>query len=113
MKCFSYTFFFPSIQENRDVSITEVCHAIRHEIKNRIEESLKHLCYNNAKVGPMMCFKCDSCKVFHEVEKGKKNTTKCTANSVLATVNYHHLESIGLVKVSVTFGCIHSQTQNV
>ena len=63
--------FFPSVQKDRDVSTTEVCVAIRQEIEKVIEKSLEHLCYDNAKVGSALYFKCDECKEFHEIVKGK------------------------------------------
>ena len=64
--------FFPSIQKDREKSTTEVCDAIRQDIKTVIKKSLKHLRYNDKKVDSVMCFMCDACKEFHEVKKGKK-----------------------------------------
>ena len=64
--------FFPSSYENREVPIGEVCNTIRQVVETSI---LKYLCYIEEKVGPMMCFKCNSCHELHPVKLNKR--TNC------------------------------------
>lgn len=63
--------FFPMHGEDRDMSVSEVCSNIRQVIKTSILRSLDGLHYNEHKVKPMMCFRCDQCSQLHEVSKGK------------------------------------------
>ena len=68
--------FFPSsYNENRDVPLGEVCNTIRQVVETSILKSLEYLCYTEDKVGPMMCFKCNSCHELHPVKLNKR--TNC------------------------------------
>ena len=67
--------FFPSSYENREVPIGEVCNTIREVVETSILKSLEYLCYTEDKVGPMMCFKCNSCHELHSVKLNKR--TNC------------------------------------
>ena len=63
--------FFPSIQEDRDISVQEVCHAVREAVEKAMCRSLKHLGYDTTKVRPITGFQCNDCNEFHEVRKGR------------------------------------------
>ena len=65
--------FFPSLCEDRDQSIGEVCNYIRQVIETSILRSLHDLHYNKDKVLPITCFRCDRCSDLHPVKKGKNH----------------------------------------
>ena len=65
--------FFPSLCEDRDQCIGEVCNYIRQVIKTPILRSLHDLHYNKDKVLPITCFRCDHCSDLHQVKKGKNH----------------------------------------
>ena len=66
--------FFPSQCENedRDVSVSEVCSNVREIVKMSIVKSLRSLHYNEQNVQPVMCFRCERCSELHRVKEGKK-----------------------------------------
>ena len=66
--------FFPSQCENedRDVSVSEVCSNVREIVKTSIIKSLLSLHYNEQNVQPVMCFRCEHCSELHRVKEGKK-----------------------------------------
>jgi hypothetical protein len=61
--------FFPSLGDERDSSVGEVCSNICQVIETSILRSLKDLHYNRDNVKPVMCFRCDHCFELHQVEK--------------------------------------------
>ena len=62
--------FFPSLCEERGLSIAEVCSAICQMINWSICKSLTDcLGYDTEKAGPVMCFKCSACHELHQVKK--------------------------------------------
>ena len=67
--------FFPDLCEAREKSMGDLCDNIRQGIDVLIHESLQNLNYGFKKVGPVTCFKCDSCHDLHKVKKGKDNYT--------------------------------------
>ena len=66
--------FFPSQCENedRDVSVSEVCSNVREIVKMSIIKSLRSLHYNEQNVQPVMCFTCERCSELHRVKEGKR-----------------------------------------
>ena len=65
--------FFPSLCEARDQSVGEVCSNVRQVIEASILRALDNLHYDKHKVKPMMCFRCEHCSEFHEVNRGKNH----------------------------------------
>ena len=63
--------FLPSVCENRELSIGEVCSNVRQVIKISILRSLDDLHYDKDKVLPVMCFRCEHCSELHQVNEGK------------------------------------------
>ena len=63
--------FFPSVCDNRDLSIGEVCGNVRQFIQTSILRSLDDLHYNKDTVMPIMCFRCEHCSELHQVNEGK------------------------------------------
>ena len=63
--------FFPSVCDNRDLSIGEVCGNVRQVIQTSILRSLDDLHYNKDTVMPIMCFRCEHCSELHQVNEGK------------------------------------------
>ena len=69
--------FFPySPAEDREVSIEEVCSTIREILEKLIVKSLRDLHYNEERVKPIMCLRCEECNEFHHVRRTKKMTCK-------------------------------------
>ena len=66
---------FPDLCEAHEKSMGNLCDNIRQGIDVLIRESLKNLNYSFEKVGPVTCFRCDSCHDLHEVKKEKDNHT--------------------------------------
>ena len=65
--------FYPySLCAERDMSVNEMCCAIRQQIEEAISKSLCYLRYDPHKVRLFMCFKCDICHELHPVKKGIK-----------------------------------------
>ena len=62
--------YFPSLDEERVCSVGEVCSNVRQVIETSILRSLKNLHYNERKVMPMMCLRCENCSELHRVKKG-------------------------------------------
>jgi hypothetical protein len=60
--------FFPSLSDERDSSVSEVCSNIRQVIETSIQ-SLKDFHYSRDYVKPAMCFRCDHRSELHQVEK--------------------------------------------
>ena len=63
--------FLPSLCDNRDLSIGEVCSNVRQVIQTSILRSLDDLHYNKDTVMPIMCFRCEHCSELHQVNEGK------------------------------------------
>ena len=63
--------FLPSVCDNRDLSIIEVCSNVRQVIQTSILRSLDDLHYNKDTVEPIMCFRCEHCSELHQVNEGK------------------------------------------
>ena len=63
--------FFPSLCEDRDQCIGEVCNCIRQVVETSILRSLHDLHYNKDKVLPITCFRCSRCSELHKVKEGK------------------------------------------
>ena len=69
--------FFPfSPAEDREVSIEEVCSTIREILEKLIIKSFRDLHYNEERVKPIMCLRCELCNELHQVNKAKKMTCK-------------------------------------
>ncbi len=64
-------YFFPEKSHN-DSSLNTVCTNIRHTILRFISKSLKDLRYNEDKVNPVTCFRCEHCSELHPVLRGRK-----------------------------------------
>ena len=62
--------YFPSLDEERMLSVGEVCSNVRQVIETSILRSLEDLHYNKRKVMPMMCLRCENCSELHQVKKG-------------------------------------------
>ena len=62
--------YFPSLDEERVLSVGEVCSDVRQVIETSILRSLEDLHYNKRKVMPMMCLRCENCSELHQVKKG-------------------------------------------
>ena len=62
--------YFPSLDEERVLSVGEVCSNVRQVIDTSILRSLEDLHYNKCKVMPMMCLRCENCSELHQVKKG-------------------------------------------
>ena len=63
--------FFPSLNDDRDLSIGEVCNNVRRVVETSIFRSLNDLHYNKDKVLPIMCLRCERCSELHPVNKGR------------------------------------------
>ena len=62
--------YFPSLDEERVLSVGEVCSNVRQVIETSILRSLEDLHYNKCKVKPVMCLRCENCSELHQVKKG-------------------------------------------
>ena len=62
--------YFPSLDEERVLSVGEVCSNVRQGIETSILRSLEDLHYNKCKVEPIMCLRCENCSELHQVKKG-------------------------------------------
>ena len=80
--------FFPDLSKDRDVPVGAVCSIVREILEKSIIKSSKDLHYDEKRVRPKMCLRCDSCKEFHEVKKGK-NYYKMTCKKAQKTVTNH------------------------
>ena len=69
--------YFPSLDEERVLSVGEVCSNVRQVIETSILRSLKDLHYNECKVKPMMCLRCENCSELHQVKKGDPRKMYC------------------------------------
>ena len=75
--------FFPySLAEEREVSIEEVCSTIHEILEKLIIKSFKNLHYNEERVKPIMCLRCELCDELHQVNKAKKMTCKKNRKSI-------------------------------
>ena len=66
--------FFPSLNEDRDLPIGEVCNNVRRVVETSIFRSLDDLHYNKDKVLPflpIMCLRCERCSELHQVKEGR------------------------------------------
>ena len=62
--------FFPDSSEDRDRPVGAVCCIVREILEKSIIKSSRDLHYDEKRVRPIMCLRCDSCKEFHEVKRG-------------------------------------------
>ena len=62
--------YFPSLDEERVLSVGDVCSNVCQVIETSILRSLEDLHYNKRKVMPMMCLRCENCSELHQVKKG-------------------------------------------
>ena len=65
--------FFPESSEERDTSIKEVCSKVREIVSTSISKALANLHYNEGRLEPVMCLKCDHCSEPHPVKKGRQH----------------------------------------
>ena len=63
--------------QERELSISEVCNNIRQVLETSILKSLEDLHYNRHNVKPVMCFRCNHCSELHEVKRGKIHKVYC------------------------------------
>ena len=68
--------FFP-YSGYRKVPIQEICNAIREILEKLIVKSLRDLHYNEERVKPIMCLRCENCDELHQVERAEKCTITC------------------------------------
>ena len=69
--------FFPELSEDRETSIAKVCSNVRKIVETSISRSLQDLHYNESRVKPMMCFRCENCSDLHPIVQGRKFTIFC------------------------------------
>ena len=65
--------YFPTLCEDRDTPLKEVCNNVRQVIVCSINQSLSQLGYNIEKVCPLLCLRCEFCHELHQVKKGMPN----------------------------------------
>ena len=63
--------------QERELSISEVCNNIRQVLETSILKSLEDLHYNRHNVKPVMCFRCNHCSELHEAKRGKIHKVYC------------------------------------
>ena len=63
--------FIPSLNEDRDLPIGEVCNNVRRVVETSIFRSLDDLHYKKDKVLPTMCLRCERCSELHPVNEGR------------------------------------------
>jgi GTPase SAR1 family protein len=73
--------FFPSLCEDGEISISNVCSNVRQTIEASILRSLEDLHYDKCRVQPVACFRCEHCCKLHPVKHGyiycrKKNQNR-------------------------------------
>jgi hypothetical protein len=69
--------FFPSLDDERELSFGEVCNNVRLVVESSILRSLEDLHYNKHNVEPMMCLRCEHCSELHRVNKGVQHKMYC------------------------------------
>ena len=69
--------YFPSLDEERALSVGVVCSNVRQVIETSILSSLKDLHYSRFKVEPVMCLRCENCCELHPVKKGDPRKMYC------------------------------------
>ena len=79
--------FYPSLCDSRDMSIGEVCSNVRQIIDTSIRRAIVNLHYNERKVKPEMCFRCEHCSELHQVKNGTKIYCRKTHRSLTIPLN--------------------------
>jgi hypothetical protein len=69
--------FFPSLDDERELSFGEVCNNVRLVVESSILRSLEDLHYNKHNVEPMMCLRCEHCSELHQVKEGVQRKVYC------------------------------------